>query len=295
MGRCALGALLVASAAAALLPDWATRLKAQNYAGYVDLNLALDASDTVARAGGTLRVAASVLNAGSGDAHDVHIDAQLQPAVLGLTTLGCVGDPGGYPTCLFGAPLGPDAMAVEVLLIDVPPTARGSLMLDLQAAADEPDAFPGQEIGALVLPIEAHVDLRSQLACAEHRAQVGKPLACTLQIQNAGPASALQADLSIDAAGLPVDFVACQGSSPRACPSASAPLGASVLAELRPGDFLRLTFAVTLPSDWSTEQWTISATAAQRADEIDDNPADNSGSVEIVAPLFADGFQGPAN
>jgi len=291
----AFGALLGASAVAALLPDWATTLKAQAYASYIDLHLGLDANADVARAGGTLRVAATVYNGGSVDAHHVHTDAQLQPVSIGLTTFGCGTDPSGYPTCLFAAPLAPDAAIAEVLLLDVPPQARGTLSLQMQASADEPEGFPGQESAALLLPIEAHVDLATQLHCARAAVQRDMALACGIVVSNAGPASALQAQVHFAADGASVSNVVCHGTNPSACPPAAVPFGDWSIGELRAGDVMRVDFTLTLPSSYPADQATLAVDIAPNGGEIEDAPDDNGRTLDIAVPLFADGFEAPPN
>ena len=291
----AFGALLAASAAAALLPDWATTLKAQNYAYYVDLHLALDANSAVARAGETLRVVASVYNGGPADAHDVRNDTRLPLSGFGVTTLGCTADPIGYPQCRFGAPLAAEASATEVLLIDVAPVARGTLELRMNTGADEPDAYPGQEFAELLLPIEAHVNLGTELHCARRVVARTQALPCYVVVRNAGPASALQADVQLNVHGAVLANVACSGSNPRACPGTNLTGAGWSMRELRAGDAVRVDFTLTLPVDYAADSYTLTAGAHRHIGEIEDEPSDDERTLAIEVPIFADDFETPPN
>ena len=277
--------LLAASAAASIVPDWATVLKAQSYYGAVDLRLSAQPSGAV-RAGATTDVLVALANAGPDDAHGAHARAVLRGDVQPAATSGCNEDPAGFPLCTLSTPLVAGGTSDFLLRLQVPPSARGEIALALSAASLDDETNPGQELVLLQLPIEAHVDLRSSILCQRPYLTGGGSLSCQVTLQNLGSSAALTPRFTFAVNGASLFDFSCSSTRADLCPPALPAQWTS--AVLGSNDTAVLWFQLT--ADPGVETVTVDVTALGTG-EIEDYPSDNADTMFIPVPLFRDGFE----
>ena len=294
----AYGVLLAGSALAALTPDWATTLKAQNYAGYVDLSVAVrvDAPtrQVALRAGTSTDILATIANGGPADAHRPRTIVGLQgPAVAGATD-GCQEDPQGFPDCELSSPLPAGGSADYLMTLSLAPDARGSVGLAVAATSDDPEAYPGQELKQLTLPIEAHVDLRTAARCNRGYQPADKPLSCQATFRNDGQAAVLNPYFALYPGFGMLTITQCTAARQELCP-VYAPEWWWNAAVIMPGEWLTVSFdtyagmQMQVPVD---ELMLYAHAHSTASDEIEDAPADNDVLLLLPVPIFADGFDG---
>jgi len=283
--------LLVASACAALMPDWATRLKAQNYAGYVDLRLQVQLSSPsrvrTVRAGSTADFLVSLANGGPDDAHRARTSALVQGNAVVTGTSGCLEDPLGYPDCTLSAPLPANGSVNSHLTLAVSPLARGQLDVAVAAASDDPEDEPGQEFVLLQVPIEAHVDLQVASVCNRGYLTPNVPLSCRVTFHNAGPAAAVTPMLYVNTFGY-FSNVSCAAPRPELCTHyMPATWWPNVLL---PGETITLDFDTALTPNLGVDTWQMFVGAIPK--ETQDVPTDNVATASLPVAIFADGFDG---
>jgi len=288
------GVLLAASAAAALTPGWATTLKAQSYAGYVDLKVALSMADGSrihhVSAGADLDLLVSLRNDGPADAHRARAIASLQGAATPAATNGCLEDPVGFPGCTLADPLPAGGTADYLMRFGVSPLARGTLNFAVAAASDDPDSEPGQEIVQLQLPVDAHVDLSSSARCNRGYLPTDKPVSCQVTFRNDGQAAALSPYLDTYTYLSYEVLTNCAATRQDLCPLYPGGWNAAVMM---PGDFVTLTMDLHSFTGISTEISTLYFYVTTNSNnEIEDNSADNSGQLTLPVPIFSDDFEG---
>jgi len=288
------GALLAASAAAALTPGWAATLKAQSYAGYVDLKVGLSMADGArvrhASAGADLDLLVSLRNDGPADAHRARAIASLQGAATPSATSGCQEDPVGFPGCTLADPLPAGGTADYLMRFGVSPLARGTLNIAVAAASDDPDTEPGQEIVQLQLPVDAHVDLSSSARCNRGYLPTNKPVSCQVTFRNDGRAAALTPYLDTYTYLSYEVLTNCAATRQDLCPLYAGGWYGGVMM---PGDFVTLTMDLHAFDGVSTEISTLYFYVTPNSNnEIEDNSADNSGQLTLPVPIFRDDFEG---
>jgi hypothetical protein len=288
-------ALLVGGTGAALVPDWATTLKAQGYSSYVDLQLALQPSVASLGRAGALKAGAnadflvSVANAGPDDAHAVRAHAQLGANADGSASSGCAEDPLGFPDCTLASLLAAGDSADYLLTIAVSPLARGHVNITVAVDSADNEAAPADNMQTVQMPVEAHVDLQATSACARSYVMRGAPLACRIVLSNAGSAASAP-ELHIDTGAATVSDLACDEPRLGLCPT-QVPLAWTPAALMMPGDAIDLSFTVTIDAPSAAEDVSIYASAHAGYGEIEDNSADNSAAFDITVPIFRDGFE----
>jgi hypothetical protein len=280
-------ALVVASAAAALMPDWAKTLKAQSYSGYVDLQLSAVPSMKVLHAGTSVDVLASILNAGPEDAHNVRTLTTLDGLAAATATSGCAEDPLGYPGCTLSAQLNASASADYLVTIAVSPLARGFVTIGIGATSDDVEAAPGNESLQFQLPVEAHEDLAASASCNRAYVTRENSLSCQITLSNAGPAAATPY-FNINTGGATISNFGCAASRAVLCPAQIPLAWKSNL--LMPGEQITLSFAVSIDATFPAEAFSIYASATAGYDEIEDHASDNSSAFAVTVSLFRDGF-----
>jgi hypothetical protein len=290
-------ALLAASAMAALLPDWATTLKAQSYSGYVDLQLDVQLDvptrNPSLKAGTDADLLVTLANAGTADAHRARAVALLKGDAIATATGGCLEDPLGFPNCTFSSPLPAGGSADYLLTLAVSPLARGHLKVAVAAASDDADSVPGRELVLIDLPIQAHVNLIATSACDRPYLPKSAPLSCQVTLRNAGPAAVTMPYLYVDANGMVVSNLNCNAPRPDMCP-AQLP-GAWEPTVVMPGDSILLSFQLTANPAFSYDAIFLDYGAfITSGGELEDVPVDNWNSNSIPVPLFRDDFEGEA-
>lgn len=288
------GALLAASAAAALTPGWAITLKAQSYAGYVDLKVGLSTADggrvRHASAGADLDLLVSLRNDGPADAHRARAIASLQGAATPAATSGCQEDPVGFPGCTLADPLPAGGAADYLMRFGVSPLARGTLNIAVAAASDDPDSEPGQEIVQLRVPVDAHVDLNSSARCNRAYLPANKVISCQVTFRNDGSAAALTPFIDIHPYLAVATLTNCAAARQELCTNYFA---TGYLAALMPGDQITFTEEVYAFEGLGNDEATLYFNAVPNsAGEIEDNPADNGGQLTLEVPIFRDDFEG---
>lgn len=279
--------LLAASAIAALVPDWATTLKAQGYSS-VDLQLDVQPSVSVLSAGTSADLFVTVANAGPDRAASARTITLLDGDASAIGTSGCAEDPLGFPDCHLSAPLPPGGAADYLMTFSLSPLARGDLNVVVAATSDDVEAVPGQELSLLQLPIEAHVDLQASVTCDRPYFPASHPVSCEAILRNAGPAAALYPYLAVSVAGATVSNLDCIAPRPELCPFALP--GGWYPSMLMPDETVTLSFALSLDPGWPVDAVYIDS-AAYASSEFEDVPWDNDSAVEIPVPLFRDGFE----
>jgi hypothetical protein len=283
--------LLAASAAATLMPDWATTLKAQSYYGSVDLQLTVQPSATVLRAGVDADLLVTLANAGPDDAHRARTIAALDGDAVANATSGCSEDPFGFPDCQLSTPLPAGGSADYLMTLAVSPLARGHLNVGVAAVSDDFETAPGQELVLLELPIEAHVNLSASATCARSYVPKLHPLPCQVTLRNSGQAAAVNPNFYVDVSNAAVLDLGCAAPRGEPCP-AKIGSGWSVNT-LMPGEAVMVYFNLTVDSPASVNSVRIDSRAdSGSADEIEDSPLDNHDSITVAVPLFRDGFDG---
>ena len=283
-------ALLAASGVAALTPDWATTLKAQDYSGYVDLLLSVLPSAPVLSAGTNTDLLVTVSNSGPADANHAHTTTLLQGLATATATNGCLGDPYAFPDCEFSTPVLAGASADYLLSLSVSPLARNSLDITVAAAADEPESLPYQAMVHLQLPIQAHVDLSAVTTCGRLQISPKAPLACQTTLRNVGTAAALLPYFYLGATAVPSNL-GCVAPRPDLCPGEFPDEWTGSV--LMPGESAIVSFELSVDIAASSQAIYVSSDAFSGSyDETEDAPADNSSSLIIPVSLFNDDFEG---
>jgi len=281
--------LLAASAAAAIMPDWAIVLKAQSYYGMVDLHSSAQPDPAGVRAGSTSDLLVTLTNNGPDDAHGARTLAVLRGQVQPAATNGCSEDPLAFPVCTLSSPLPAGGTADYLMRVSVPPRARGQITIALAAGSWDTETASGPQPLLLELPIEAHVDLRASALCEHAYASGDAPLSCQIILHNAGPSTAFSPHYEIDAQGARFADFACSAPRTDLCPSA-LPANWSANA-MEPNDSVVLWFQLYAAP--GVETLTLRATTVG-AGEIEDRPADNADVTTIPVPLFRDDFESRA-
>lgn len=286
------GLLVAASAVAALMPGWATTLKAQGYTSYVDLHLDVQPGSPVLHAGIAADFLVTLANEGPADANRARTLALTEGAAVRKLTSGCTTDPAGFPDCELATPLPAGASADYLLTLGVPTNARGHVNLAVAAASDDVEAAPGQEFVLLQLPIEAHVNLHAQASCAQPIAQKNVPLACRVVLSNSGEATSLLPYFALaTGAGGTLSIVSCSAPRPQLC--ANQGLNAWGVPDLQPGEAVTLDVQLDVGADFHAETTYLFAQIYYGAGgEIDDAPYDYYTEMDLPVPLFRDGFEG---
>jgi len=281
--------LLAASAAATLMPDWATTLKAQSY-GSVDLSLYVQPATPVLSAGTNTDLLITLANAGLDDAYRARTSTLIEGDAVAVATSGCNEYPLGFPDCTLAMPLPAGGSADYLMTLSVPPLARGSVTVAVAAASDDAEIGPGQELVLLDLPIEAHVDLNTTTTCDKSYAAKQVPLVCHVLLRNTGPAAAKWPQFYV-ASSLVALKLNCNAPREELCPAQlQMPWTAS---SIMPGESIELSFQMVLNEDSDDEVISIDAEAySGAADEIEDTYGDNSAFLSVPVPLFHDGFDG---
>jgi len=288
------GALLAASAAAALTPGWAATLKAQSYAGYVDIKVGLSTADGArvhhASAGANLDLLVSMRNDGPADAHRARAVASVTGAATPAATSGCQEDPIGFPGCTLADALPAGGAADYLMRFGVSPLARGTLNIAVAAASDDPDVEPGLEIVQLQVPVDAHVDLNTSARCNRAYLPHDKPVSCQVTFRNDGSAAALSPNLQTYTYLSYLVLTNCAATRQDLCPLYAGGWSTPVMM---PGDSITLTLDMYAFDGIITEISTLYFYAAPgSSSEIEDTPADNSGQLTLPVPIFRDDFEG---
>ena len=283
-------ALLAASSVAALTPDWATTLKAQDYSGYVDLLLNVLPGTPVLSAGTNAELLVTVSNSGPADADHAYTVTSIQGAATATATSGCLDDPLAFPECEFSTPLLAGASTEYMLSLSVSPLARSFLDITVATSADEPESMPDQALAHLHLPVQAHVDLGAVTTCERSHISPNAPLNCQLALRNAGTAAALMPYFYLGATAAQSNL-GCVAPRPDVCPAKlPAEWTASVLM---PGESAVVSFQLSVNSSAAYESVYVSADAFSGSyGETEDAPLDNSSSLTIPVSLFSDDFEG---
>jgi hypothetical protein len=282
-------ALLAASAMAALMPDWATTLKAQSYSGYVDLQLDAQTFTRALSAGTDAGLLVTLANTGTADAHRARTIVLLEGDAVASATSGCLEDPVGFPDCTLSTPLPAGGSADYLMTLAVSPLARGHLNVAVAAASDDAYAVPGRELILLELPIEAHVDLMASAACNRAYVRRNTPLSCRVTLRNAGPAASIFPIFSVNAFYATFSNLSCVAPRQELCPI-QIPTGweASVMM---PGETVVLSFDLTIDPATAADAISIDS-GAFGGPETEDNPHNNTNSLVVPVPLFSDDFEG---
>lgn len=277
--------LLAACAAASVVPDWATVLKAQSYYGSVDLRLSVQSPGGV-RAGADADLLVTLANAGPDDAHGARTHASVHAAAVSATS-GCNEDPLGFPDCTLAAPLPAGGSADYLMHLSVPPLARGSVTVALSAQSWDLETAPGQETALLELPIEAHVDLRASVLCDRAYLTGGGSLSCQLILHNFGPSAALSPRFEFDLDGADAFDFSCNATHGGLCPPALSAKWTSAVMQPRDTAVLWFQLAPARGVDTATLGVTVTGSG-----EIEDQPSDNAERLSIPVVLFRDDFEG---
>jgi len=284
----AVGALLAASAAAALMPDWATTLKAQSYYGNVDLQLSAQPSAPIARAGSSLDFLVSIANAGPDDAHSPRTHTTIEGIAAVTGTSGCLEDSSGFPDCTLSSPLPASGSADYLMSMAISPLARGYLDVTVAAVSDDAELAPGNESVVLHMPIEAGVDLGANVTCDRSYVMRGAALHCHVSLRNNGPAAAIPY-FNVNTGGATVSDLTCVASRPVLCPAQIPLAWKSNL--IMPGEEIGLWFSATVAPSFAPETFSIYSSATPGYGEVESEPADNASESVVSVSLFRDGFE----
>jgi hypothetical protein len=284
---CLFTLVLAASAAATLMPDWATTLKAQGHYGSVDLSLYVQPSTPALSAGTDTDLLITLANAGPDDAYRARTSALIDGEAFATATSGCNEFPLGFPDCTLSAPLLAGGSADYLMTLSVAPLARGSVTVAIAATSDDAEIAPGQELVLLDLPIEAHVDLQVSGACNRGYLMPDVPLSCRVKFYNAGPAGAISPLLYINTFGY-FSNVTCD--APRSDMCTSYMPATWWPNTLLPGETITLGFDITLTPDLGVETWQMFVGA--QPNEILDVPEHSTAEFTLPVSLFADDFEG---
>jgi hypothetical protein len=284
----AFGALLAASATAALMPDWATTLKAQSYYGNVDLQTSVQPSMPTVRAGANVDFLVSITNGGPDDAHRARTHTIIRGIAVVTGTSGCVEDSLGYPNCTLSSALPASGSADYLMTAAVSPLARGYLDVTVAAESDDAELAPGNESLLLHLPIEARVDLTANTACDRSFAIRGAALPCHIGLRNYGPAASIPY-FNINTDGATVSDLTCVASRPILCPTQIPFAWKSNL--MMPGEQIDLWFSATAIPSFASEAFSIYASATAGYEETESHPSDNDSEHSVTVSLFRDSFE----
>lgn len=291
--RGAFAATLLAALAAALSPDWSAVLKAQNYAGYVDLVLNLLPSGVGSPVAGTdTDFLLTTSNNGPEVAVHPRVLMTMRGAVQVGATSGCLDDPVGYPLCHLSDPLFANSAADFLLHTHLPATARGEVQLAAVAMSDSDESLPGDEIAFYHAPIAVQANISAFASCGDKPPRFDRPVTCAYLFRNIGPSSS---NAAISAGLYVPDGVAwtCQATRPELCGSLSEGEQNAWLAlhDWMPGEEISLTATGTPgAANWLNGFMVFDAFASPPSSEPDPDLSDNWRTNQIEIPLFVDGF-----
>jgi hypothetical protein len=285
-------AVSVLALGAALVPDWATALKAQYYGANVDLSLQATPSANIATPGGDIDMLLTAHDAGPGDAVRPRVLAYWDGGFTPVGTSGCSNDAEGFPLCYLAAPLLAGGSADYLVHGHIDPTARGEMQFVATLMSDDTETQPGDEVVLLRLPLQARVDLGTTVACTPARVRLGETAHCQVRFRNPGPSAAASPFLQVTWSDGEASTFDCSASQEPLCGFSVYNFGADARpAWQMPGSeaVLQIDLPVTYPPAWN-ETLTVSASAQQLYTDLETDSSDNSASAHVVVPLFFDGF-----